>query len=195
MKKRKRKKSITLLILAFLCIIAFFALFISIKQLNKSMYPLKYSQYVDKYSLEYDIDPLVVYSIIHTESGFKPEAKSAANAIGLMQITEETFAWIKSKIARDETLVFDDLYNPDTAIRFGSYYISVCLNRYENDLSTAAAAYHSGWGTVDKLLDNEEYTQDGNVLSSFPYKQMNLYVYKINKSYDSYKKIYQEEVI
>ena len=69
-----------------------------------------------------------------------------------MQITEQTFDWIKGKIAPEEPLTFDDLYDPETNIRFGSYFVSCCLLRYQDDLSTAAAAYHSGWGTVDALL-------------------------------------------
>ena len=60
-----------------------------------------------------------------------------------MQITEITFDWIKTKIAPDEPLTFDDLYDPEVNIRFGSYFISYCLQRYDDDLATAAAAYHS----------------------------------------------------
>ena len=55
--------------------------------------------YADKYGLEY----AQVYAIIKTESGFKPNALSAVGARGLMQITEETFDWIKTKIAPRRT--------------------------------------------------------------------------------------------
>ena len=81
-----------------------------------------------------------------------------------MQITEETFDWIKSKIAPDEDLTFDALYDADTNIRFGTYLISVCLARYENDVSTAVAAYHSGMGLVDSLVADAEYSDDGVTL-------------------------------
>ena len=86
-----------------------------------------------------------------------------------MQITEITFDWIKTKIAPDEPLTFDDLYDPEVNIRFGSYFISYCLQRYDDDLATAAAAYHSGLGTVDTLLADSQYSQDGKVLDAFPY--------------------------
>lgn len=56
------------------------------------------------------------------------------------------------KIAPTESLTFDDLYDPETNIRFGSYFVSYCLDRYSGHLATAAAAYHSGVGTVDGLL-------------------------------------------
>ena len=112
----------------------------------------------------------ILYSIIRTESNFNPQAESNVGARGLMQITEITFDWIKTKIAPDEPLTFDDLYDPEVNIRFGSYFISYCLQRYDDDLATAAAAYHSGLGTVDTLLSESTpvITQDGKVLRCFP---------------------------
>ena len=108
----------------------------------------------------------------------------------LMQITEITFDWIKSNIAPGEDLTFDDLYDPETNIRFGSYFFSYCLQRYGNDLATAAAAYHSGWGTVDELLQDSQYTDDGVTLTQFPYNQMNRYVSKVTSAYQRYCEIY-----
>ena len=78
-----------------------------------------------------------------------------------MQMTEETFLWLRSKLGLGEEVSFGDLYDPDVSIRFGCYYIHLCLVRYNGDISTAAAAYHSGWGTVDALLQKEEHSEDG----------------------------------
>lgn len=157
------------------------------------LYPTPYTEYVEKYSQQYDLDPLLVYSFIRTESSFKPDARSNVDARGLMQITEMTFDWIKPRVEADESVVFGDLYDPETCIQFGTYYLSRCLTRYQGDVSTAAAAYHSGWGTVDKLLVNEAYSQDGETLDVFPYTQMNHYVTKISKTYAKYLEIYRPE--
>lgn len=158
-------------------------------EILKAVYPQKYSEIVEKYSQEFEIDKYLLYAFIKTESSFDPKAESNAGAIGLTQITEETFEWIKLKLCPGEDLVFEDLYDPETSIRFGAYYISRCLERYQNHIDTAAAAYHSGWGTVDNLLSENE----GEVLTEFPYSQMNNYVYKINKSYNAYKQLYEIE--
>ncbi len=156
------------------------------EKLQHTMYPLKYSEYVEKYAQEFGIDPYLLYAFIRTESSFDSDAVSDAGAIGLTQITEETFSWIKLMLCPKEDIVFEDLYNPETSIRFGAYYISRCMQRYSYSVDTAAAAYHSGWGTVDKLL-KEQGTQ---TLVEFPYTQMSNYVYKINKAYTSYQEIY-----
>ena len=153
-------------------------------------YPRKYDEYVTYYAGKYQIDPYILYSIIRTESNFNPQAESNVGARGLMQITEITFDWIKTKIAPDEPLTFDDLYDPEVNIRFGSYFISYCLQRYDDDLATAAAAYHSGLGTVDTLLADSQYSQDGKVLDAFPYPQMRRYVQKVTDAYAQYSEIY-----
>ena len=162
---------------------------VNTEKFQQISYQLKYQEYVEQYAEEFDIDKYLLYAFIKTESSFEPEAQSSAGAIGLTQITEETFSWIKLKLCPKENIVFEDLYKPDVSIRFGAYYISRCLERYSGSIETAAAAYHSGWGTVDKLLAQ----QGTEVLVEFPYTQMNNYVYKINKAYTSYQEIYQNK--
>ena len=156
------------------------------------LYPRKYAAEVEKWSAEYGLDPLLVYSFIRTESGFDAEATSSVDARGLMQMTEETFIWLRSKIAADENITFADLYDPEVSIRFGCYYLHLCLERYNGDVATAAAAYHSGWGTVDSLLQKEEHSADGVTLQGFPYNQMHHYVEKISSCYAVYTRLYAD---
>ena len=179
------------------------------READRLLYPRKYSRQVEQWAAEYELDPLLVYAFIRTErgfdpaatssvedafirteSGFDPQAASSVDARGLMQMTEETFIWLRSKIAPDEGLTFDDLYDPDVSIRFGCYYIHLCMERYGGDVATAAAAYRSGWGTVDNLLRMEEHSTDGQTLKGFPYNQMHHYVEKITASYAVYTRLY-----
>ena len=157
---------------------------------ERQLYPRKYQDLVEQWAQVYQLDPLLVYSFIRTESGFDPDATSTVEARGLMQMTEETFLWLRSKIAPDEDLTFGDLYDPAVSIRFGCYYLHLCMERYKGDVATAAAAYHSGWGTVDALLQIEEHSSDGETLQGFPYNQMNHYVKKITSGYANYQRIY-----
>lgn len=162
------------------------------READRLLYPRKYSRQVEQWAAEYELDPLLVYAFIRTESGFDPAATSSVEARGLMQMTEETFIWLRSKIAPDEGLLFANLYDPETSIRFGCYYLHLCMERYNGDVATAAAAYHSGWGTVDALLQMEEHSADGETLQGFPYNQMNHYVKKITSCYARYQRIYAE---
>ena len=160
------------------------------READRLLYPRKYSRQVEQWAAEYELDPLLVYAFIRTESGFDPAATSSVEARGLMQMTEETFLWLRSKIAGAEDLTFGDLYDPAVSIRFGCYYLHLCMVRYNGDVATAAAAYHSGWGTVDNLLRMEEHSADGLTLQGFPYRQMHHYVNKITACYEAYQRIY-----
>lgn len=188
MLRRVGKTAILVLLLLALAATLLFTCFR--ERIDHWEYPMKYQEYVTYYADKYSIDPLMLYSFIRTESDFNPKAESNAGARGLMQITEVTFDWIKSKIAPTEDLTFDSLYDPETNIRFGCYFVSYCLLRYQDDLATAAAAYHSGWGTVDELLAQPEYSADGKTLDHYPYPQMRQYVKKITESYQRYQEIY-----
>lgn len=179
-----------LVVLVCIAAVLLMALPLLAREADRLLYPRKYSRQVEQWAAEYELDPLLVYAFIRTESGFDPAATSSVEARGLMQMTEETFIWLRSKIAPDEELLFANLYDPETSIRFGCYYLHLCMERYNGDVATAAAAYHSGWGTVDALLQMEEHSADGETLQGFPYSQMNHYVKKITSCYARYQRIY-----
>ena len=173
-KAKSRRPGLLRTLLAVLVVLALAATLLFTvfrRQVDTMEYPCRYNEYVEYYAGKYNIDPLILYSFIRTESNFNPNAQSNVGARGLMQITEETFDWIKLKIAPSED----------------------CLLRYHDDLATAAAAYHSGWGTVDNLLSQAEYSSDGETLDHYPYPQMRLYVRKITNSYQRYQDIYNEK--
>ena len=189
-RRRKKKRIRRLILLVLAVLLALVVLPRAWDGAERMLYPRKYEALVDQWAETYDLDPLLVDAFIRTESGFDPQATSTVDARGLMQMTEETFIWLRSKIAPHEPLTFADLYSPDTAIRFGCYYLHLCMVRYKGDVSTAAAAYHSGWGTVDQLLQIEEHSADGETLQGFPYNQMHHYVEKITASYAVYTRLY-----
>lgn len=180
----------TILFFAVLAVFGLFGLQLALHNLEKVSYPMKYADTVHRYAAENGLEEAFVYAVIRTESGFRQQAQSSAGARGLMQMTEETFFWLKEKIAPEEPLTFEDLYTPEVSIRFGTYFLALCMQRYGGDISTAAAAYHSGMGKVDELLRNAEYTDDGKVLHTFPYTQMNHYVGKIQRNYHKYKTLW-----
>ncbi len=158
--------------------------------IEHDIYSLEYKSYVNNSASNYGVDSYLIFAVIKTESGFDPSAVSSVGARGLMQITEDTFNWIQLQIDPTKEYTYDDMFDPKVNIDFGTYYISRCLERYNNDISTAVASYHSGWGTVDELLEDPEYSTDGITLSVFPYDQMNHYVDKINTNYKNYLSLY-----
>ena len=160
---RPLKKLMRGFVAVFLVLMAVLALPPVRKTVERQFYPQKYQDEVELWADEYDLDPLLVD------------------------------AFIRGKMTDTENLTFDDLYDPAVSIRFGCYYLHLCLVRYNGDVATAAAAYHSGWGTVDALLRQEEHSADGVTLKGFPYSQMHHYVEKIQACYGVYTSLYAGE--
>ena len=157
------------------------------EQVELRRYPLEHTDLVDAYAEEYRVPREVVYAVIHTESSFRIEAQSHAGAIGLMQITPDTFDWLKLKMG--ERLDIGTLYDPNVNIKYGTYFLSMLYSEF-NSWEVALAAYNAGLNRVknDWIL-NEEYILDGKVIK-LPYEETENYVRKVMKGIQIYKKLY-----
>ncbi|MBQ9624778.1 MAG: transglycosylase SLT domain-containing protein [Clostridia bacterium] len=89
MKKGISYANLTVAIVALVIMIASGG-FVASQMYIKSKYPLEYKEEIIKYSKEYDLDPVLVASVICRESRFRLKAKSPAGARGLMQIMPDT---------------------------------------------------------------------------------------------------------
>lgn len=163
-------------------------------------HPIKYSEYVEKYANEWntELDIYFIYAVIKTESDFNPEAVSNAGARGLMQIIEDTFDWMQdySPMRREltEYYEFDDLFDPEIGIKFGTLLFSFLFERYECR-DAVIAAYHAGWNAVSAWLADERYSKDGIKLDKIPedFPNTRHYVNKVNNAYDIYIRLYVTE--
>ena len=153
------------------------------------LFPMKHYDTVSKYATEQQLDPLLVMSIIKTESGFKDDAVSKKSAKGLMQITGDTAKWCAEKIGISE-FDTDMLFDTDTNIKIGTFYLGYLLKRYDNELSCAVAAYNAGMGNVDKWLKDETYSKDGKTIDTTPFGETTAYINKIKFNYKMYNLIY-----
>lgn len=181
MKKKAVAGFLVILILAVTGTVAY-------RSVVKTLYPHKYADSVEKYSAQYDVDPDLVYAVIRTESSFRTDAGSEAGAAGLMQIMPETFEWLCMRMG--EQASFSDLYDPDTAIRFGTYLLHLLLEEF-GDTHTSLAAYHAGRGRVGEWLRDASISPDGVTLRHIPYPDTAHYVRKVDGAMQMYKKIYR----
>lgn len=185
--KRLLKFIITLLILASIIFILFKVIKID-DIIMKKLYPLKYSEYVEKYAKEYNIDKYMVYAIIKAESNFNENAKSSSDAIGLMQIMETTAIETARKMNLEVTE--EDLFKPDLNINIGLKYFTYLLNKYDNNYPLAIIAYNAGMGNVDAWIKDGTIKEDGTDIENVPFKETNNYVRKILRDYEIYKGLY-----
>lgn len=155
----------------------------------ENMYPLHYESVIFKYSKEYDLDILLVASVIRAESKFDPYAISHKEARGLMQIASITGNWA-SKELNIENYNEELLFDPDINIRIGCWYLSKLKKEFNNNMTNVLAAYNAGSGNVRKWLGNEEYCPNGVELEKIPFGETKRYVEKVNKNYKIYNYLY-----
>jgi soluble lytic murein transglycosylase-like protein len=100
----------------------------------------------------HQVDPRLALSIVSVESAFRINARSKANAMGLMQLIPSTAARFNVR----------DAFNASQNVKGGVRYLRWLLDRYHDDIELVAAAYNAGEGAVDKYNGIPPYqeTQD-----------------------------------
>lgn len=128
------------------------------------------NQVVNSASATYHLDPDLVNSVIHAESGFNSRAVSRKGAQGLMQLMPGTAG----------RLGVTNPLDPAANVGGGTRYLRELLERYNFDLVKALAAYNAG------PLRVEQYR------GVPPYRETRAYVAKIVRDYNR-KKIAQDK--
>ena len=187
MSSRKRTLIIVAIILASVLISLIANLIISSFQNNN--YPIKYSESVEKYASEFNVPEYIIYAIIKTESNFNPKLESESGTLGLMQMTKATFNFLSSGKYLNEESDFEELKDPDTAIRYGTRYLRYLFDKFHK-WNTVFAAYNAGEGTVTGWLSDPKYSNEKGELKDIPYQETKNYVNKVNKAIDYYKDTY-----
>ncbi len=190
MKTGKRRKSRTFIAAIFvvLLLICGTAVYFGYNTYIKAEYPIKYENYVERYSADNNLDKFLVYAVIKTESSFNPEAVSNVGARGLMQIMQDTFDWIKMKTEDDEA-EYIEMFDPQTNIKYGCYLLGYLYKEF-GSVEVAMAAYHAGRGQVNEWLADSSISSDGRTLDTIPISDTAHYVAKIKKAMDTYIKLY-----
>jgi soluble lytic murein transglycosylase len=188
--KRLNKAVIACVVLALLAVIGCILVSNGYEYFMKKAYPLTYSDIVSKEAAANHLDPAFVYSVIKTESNFNADALSHAGAVGLMQITPDTFEWLQTKLKSDTDYTTDDLFRPEINIRYGCKFLSLLLEKY-NKKETALCAYNAGIGTVNSWLKDTSISQNGDTIDRIPYQETRNYVESVLNNYQNYSKLYQ----
>lgn len=161
---------------------------VNIKTIGRYFYPIKYSNYIIKYSKQYNLDPYMVAAVVKTESNFNPKAKSSKNAYGLMQVTESTGICVAEAL-KIKNFNSKKLYEPEFNINFGCWYLKDLKNEFKS-MNLVIAAYNGGRGNVKKWLKDPNYSSDGKTLKYIPFKETDQYLKKVNTNYRIYKWLY-----
>jgi len=124
-----------------------------------------YRELVEAAAARYKVDADLITSVIAVESDFDPKAVSRKKARGLMQLLPETAARLGVRNIED----------PQENIDAGTHYLRDLLQKYNNNLALALAAYNAG---------PERIQQYGRVP---PFAETISYVRRVKRGYENSK--------
>src|SRR6266550_1417335 len=99
-----------------------------------------------------NLPPELVAAVAHTESKFKPTARSGAGAVGLMQLVPKTGRWLGAR----------NLTDPVQNVMAGAKYLRYLTDRFHGDQQKAIAAYNAGEGAVRRFGGVPPYRETRN---------------------------------
>ena len=156
-----------------------------------AQHPLYYKEDILRYAADNGLDPSLVCAVILCESSFDPNAVSRLGARGLMQLMEDTASWVAHKLGEDDAAYsFDRLFDPETNIRYGCWYLGYLSKRFGGDPVKIICAYHAGQGNVDAWLKNPAYSSDGITLDTIPTKDTAQYCSRVTTAMEVYARRY-----
>lgn len=117
-----------------------YRLYIRTRGIGGKQYLKEYEDVIRKAAEQFGIDANLIKAVIKAESSFDPDAISESGAQGLMQLMPDT--------AND--MKVDDPFDPEENIFGGTRYLSLLLQRFNQDKRLAIAAYNVGPTTVTK---------------------------------------------
>ena len=188
-RNRIRKTVFACLLLAALLAAGVFALRWAHTRFLRRMYPRGYAEIVVREAGQNGLEPALVYAVIRAESNFDPDAESSAGALGLMQLTPDTFEWLRRGEPDAEGYSDADLRRPEINIRYGCRFLALLLQKY-GVRRTALCAYNAGMGTVNSWLKDAGLSKDGRNLDSIPYAETRGYADAVEKNYRQYQQLY-----
>ncbi len=187
---KRRKHVVLIAVLAAAMLVGMVVLLVnSRREYMDAAYPLEYEAVIRTMSEEYDVTPSLIAAVICVESHFQPEVTSHAGAIGLMQLTPETFTWAQVRAGIKNTAGEQALTEPETNIRYGTFTLKLLHEMFEDDVA-ALAAYNAGQGTVKKWLADGRYSADGVHLDAIPYAETEEYVKRVKSAQTIYRERY-----
>jgi soluble lytic murein transglycosylase len=153
---------------------------------GRLFYPLAYRDTILAQAKAYNLDPLFVAAVIRQESGFRPHARSAVGAIGLMQLMPETGRWASAKVGLKGFKV-EQLEDPAVNIKLGCWYLGYLFGQFK-DPDKVLMAYNGGEGNVSS------WQGQGGEQLAYAYPETQTYVGATLRAYQRYKDLYQGEM-
>jgi len=156
-------------------------------------YPVPFRNSLLKHAPSRNVDPRFVLAIARQESRFQADAKSVAAARGMMQFIPSTANQIAAEL-KLQSFDQDDLYNADTAILFGSQYLSNLFKLFPDQPQAVAGSYNGGEDNLARWIARSRSKEADRYVPEIGFSQTKDYVYKVLANYWRYQRLYDAQL-
>jgi soluble lytic murein transglycosylase len=163
------------------------------RELIELLYPVTFRKSLLQHAPSRNIDPRFVLAIARQESRFQADAKSVAAARGMMQFIASTAGQVATELKLQD-FDQDDLYNPDTAILFGSQYLSNLFKQFPDQPQAVAGAYNGGADNLARWIARSRANDPDRYVPEIGFTQTKDYVYKVMANYWTYQRLYDAQL-
>lgn len=141
-------------------------------------FPLPYARRIRQETQRHGLDLAWVLALIRAESAWAPDARSHANARGLMQLLPAT---ARTEAQRRALRYPGDaaLFRPVANLRLGIAHLATMLEQHEGRAFLATAAYNAGPGAVARWLAQRPIGEVDLWIETIPYRETREYVARI----------------
>jgi len=154
------------------------------------IYPQPYGALVRSVEVQHQLPSELLYAIMRQESAFCPDAKSPAEAVGLMQIIPSTAQRLIDQIGAHRLgaeCSKDMLVSPACSVRMGGAYVRQLLDMFGGRVTLAAASYNAGPHAVSRWLETGEKLPIDVFVARIPYDETRNYVVRVVGNFARYR--------
>jgi soluble lytic murein transglycosylase-like protein/TolA-binding protein len=163
------------------------------RDLTELLYPAPYRSSLLRHAPNRNVDPRFVLSIARQESRYQADAKSVAAARGMMQFIPSTALEIAAQLKLAQ-FKQGDLYHPDTAILFGSEYLSTLFQQFPNQPQAVAGSYNGGADNLARWIGRSKSAEPDRYVPEIGFSQTKDYVYKVMANFWNYQRLYDAQL-
>jgi soluble lytic murein transglycosylase-like protein/TolA-binding protein len=158
-------------------------------QVLSVLFPPFYSAEIGKYAARFGVDPLLVSAVMRQESIFDDRIVSPAGAIGLMQVMPATGEGIARELK--ETFAEESLYNYETNIRYGTFYLRKRSVQFDGDKVLVLCSYNAGAHNAIKWRDRNKHLEPDLFVEDIGFFETRGYVKKVMGNYWTYQALFK----
>ncbi|NEP61153.1 MAG: transglycosylase SLT domain-containing protein [Symploca sp. SIO2G7] len=159
----------------------------------QTVYPLPFTDLIQAWSQQHQLNPLLVTALMRQESRFEPKIRSVAGAVGLMQVLPSTADWILTQIQENNNDIETRLETPSENIKLGTWYLDYTHREYGDNSMLAVASYNAGPGNVADWVARG-YDDPDVFAKNIPFAETNNYIKAVFGGYWNYLRVYDPNV-